>query len=216
MLELLGTSSEEVDLHKNDAFLGEVPNANLITPQDLSTAIGLSTGLIFNTTEPWLKFSYGAKILFIAKKAFRYRLSWDSLIRLDLVTGGKIITIGNSQYRVRLLKGAEKDPSDWTTAMGQNDPEIVRSSEWNRLIYRIHANNSSPDKWASYTNTQLGIAAGQGRMTICQERIASIANFVIARGNANELQLNYIRNTDGASSSSFDHYGWRPVLELVN
>lgn len=211
MMELLLSNPDPLDL--TDRFIGEVSTANLIAGPALATLTGLTAGISINPTSPWLEFRSNGKRIFIAKKPFRYRTSWNSLNAAGIATG-KTVMIGGRPYICRLIRGAEADPSAWTVAMGQDDPVLVRTSEWNRLLARTHVN--SPNAWANYTDAdlQVGTTFTQARMSQCMEGITSLAGYNIGRGNTGILQLNYVEKALG-DGVNYSTYGWRPLLEMV-
>lgn len=216
MLEILSNPSTfDPDDFSGDKYLGEVTAANLITGDALASLVGFTTGFSQNSDIGWLKFEIYGKTLFIAKRSLRYRISWNSLNAVNLIYGDKTILINDKTYKVRLMKGAEKDPTAWTRAQGQTDPPIVARSEWNRLFYPVHVDGPGTKRWASFTNTDMNIGTGNGRVTLCQEGIAELNGQNIGHGNSGITNLNYVLKSDGTASSTFNHYGWRPVLELV-
>ena len=202
----------------NDQYLGEVLAADSISGPELAAAIGLTAGFPINDTAGWLKFKSHEGITFlVAKRTLRYRLSWNQLNAAMAVNSGRLITFKGSTYKLRLLRGAEKDPTDWVAGLGQDNPVIAKPSEWNRFIHRVAAGNpGQAPSWASFPLSELNIAVSStGRMTICQEALGSDATMSVARGNASLTQFNYVYKADGSASSTQNHYGWRPVLEYV-
>lgn len=202
-------------------FFGEVPATDLITGSELSSELGLTQGNLQFSDEPWLKFYYENKIQFVAKKPIRYSLPWDSIDQVGAVKG-TIITIGNKEYKVRLLKGANQD---LTTIY---EGSVLHNSEWNRLMIQIH--EESIDKvWGSPNNVESDIGSwnhslgsgkqgmyndidldltGSGRETLCQEIIDGTD--ILTRGrdgvtNSRKRSKNY----------AFGYNGFRPVLELI-
>jgi hypothetical protein len=118
-------------------FFGEVASANLIAGADLITALGITEGT--NIADAgWLKFARRDRILFVAKKAIRHSISWDTINAAGAVYGDKVITINGIRYAVRLLS----------------------SAEWTVLIQRVH---ESDGRWWDYTNADLLVASGDGR-----------------------------------------------------
>jgi len=198
-------------------FFGEVPASELITGDALASQIGLSSGTAQFSNEPWLKFAYQGKIQFVAKKPFRYRLSWNDINAANAVYGDRTVTIGGLTYKVRLMRGANKDPA------GAYDGSICHGSEWNRLMLPIHEN--APNNWAypnnvdsptedwsvNYTDEDLltHYKYGDGSRSWCQE-VAQTASNRIYRGIGG---VSY----SGSFPASYSHsdFGWRPVLELL-
>lgn len=206
-------------------FFGEVSASELISGTDLASLVGISQGTSQNSTVGWLKFAWQGKILFVAKKTFRHSISWDHINSANAVYGDKTVEIGGLTYKVRLLKGANKDPA------GAYSGAICHGSEWNRLMLPIHQeainknwaypNNVESDipVWAHslgtgtqgmYTDVDLltHYDHGSGSYSWCQE-VAESATFRVSRGR---------RGVSGSlsnlSSSMLSNYGWRPCLEL--
>jgi hypothetical protein len=118
-------------------FFGEVASANLITGADLITALGITQGT--NIADAgWLKFARRDRILFVAKKAIRHSISWDTINAAGAVYGQAVITIGGVRYAVRLLS----------------------SAEWDDLIVKVHKDIGP---WWDYTDADLLVASGDGR-----------------------------------------------------
>lgn len=138
---------------------------------------------------------------------------------------------GGNRFVVRLLTGAgadpypESDPLFFTEDMYQIN--VGGGSEWNDLMYRVHSatpSNPATDgmtadrhggpqsggNWASFSNSELNVGTGNGRLTWVQETSDSTSYFRAHRGR---FDLAYFgRNT---ASYAFSRYGWRPALELI-
>jgi hypothetical protein len=113
------------------------------------------------------------------------------------------------------MKGAEANPSGFTAAMGQANPQIVWPSEWNRLMMRVAASNpGGASNWATFTDDEINVTSGSGCRTLCQETMAE-NGYCIGRGFPEIKWVNYQQKTDGPDNSNFVSFGWRPVLELV-
>lgn len=118
-------------------FFGEVASANLITGADLITALGITEGT--NIADAgWLKFARRDRILFVAKKAIRHSISWNTINAAGAVYGDAVITINGVRYAVRLLS----------------------SAEWDDLIVKVHKDIGP---WWDYTDADLLVASGDGR-----------------------------------------------------
>src|SRR5699024_58431 len=113
-------------------FYGEVPASELITGDSLASKIGLSSGTSHFSNEPWLKFSYEGKLQYVAKKTYRYNLSWAQINALDAVYGDKIIEIDGKEYKLRLMRAANEDPASSSSG------SVNHHSEWNKLMLPIH------------------------------------------------------------------------------
>jgi hypothetical protein len=204
--------------YPDDKYLGEVASGDFIDGVTLAANLGLTAGISQNATTSWLKFQAQEGYTFlIPKKSLRYRLSWDSLNTANVINGVKTVLVQGNLYKVRVLKGAEANPTGWTSALGQDNPAIANPSEWNRFVHRVSANNPGlASNWESFSNTDLGVANGTtiGRMSICTEEVAAMSGYVIGRGNTALSEFNYFTKLDGTSTAQ-NHYGWRPVLELI-
>lgn len=132
------------------------------------------------------------------------------------------VKIGGKEYRVRLLKGAAKDPIDSfnNSDRGSVGPE----NEWNGLIlplheraklgnwnYRQYAGNV-PDWGLGLTDADLVThhTLGRGNYTWCQETSDTTSYRRVHRGY---LGASYFSHNNSWHVSSFS--GWRPCLELI-
>lgn len=136
-----------------------------------------------------------------------------------------------SQFVVRLMTCAsadpfpESDPLFFTADMYQMD--IGGGSEWNELIYRVceyvpsdpltdnmnaerHGGPQVGANWATYTYSELNIAAGDGRHTWGQEHSDVTSSKRVYRG-LDDLAV--FTRDNGSSNTSVN--GWRPCLELI-
>lgn len=197
-------------------FWGEVPVSELITGDVLATEIGLTAGIAQYSNEPWLKFELDGKTLYVAKKPYRYDLSWNQIHLSGAVYGTRTIELIGDTYRVRLLTGADVDP---TPAPGGFNPVGTHASEWNRLLYSVHngihthANNRTPPgHWPLYSDTDLLIhqTLGNGSFNWCQETDANYASQRVFRGRYGVSYFGF-----GGFYNVSSIFGWRPVLELV-
>lgn len=207
---------------KNAGFFGEVPVSELWSGQELSSLLGITQGTLQYSNEPWLKFIIDGKVIYKSKKPFRHSISWNHLNEKGVVYGNKTIEdkYGN-QYRVRLMKGALTDPAK------DNDPDRgAKGSEWNRLMLPIHEKAANknwaypayvepeiPSDWnINYTDIDLVTAsgAGNGSYQVCQEMSSSYTNKVMYRGYASICSAEIY-----TYSPINSHYGWSPVLELI-
>src|SRR5690554_6845855 len=91
-------------------FYGEVSSEEFISYTDLALEVGLSAGTPL-TDAGWLKFADGDKVLFVAKRPIRYRITMQDLKTRNVVDGSTEITIGEGRYRVRLMTGLNDNPS---------------------------------------------------------------------------------------------------------
>lgn len=206
-------ASLQYDPITDTGYYGEVSSAQFYTGTQVSTACAVTSGTLQNDTEGWLKFYWHGQVLFIAKKTFRYSLSWDQINTANAIygvnlgsTGKKTITHSGSStsYDVKLMKGAVKDPS----------PANGDGRQWNELLYRVCAGTETGEigaNWATFNpSTDLGINSGNGSYTWCQEVYQPSATARVFRGYDS---LSYFSNY--TSSSAGAGLGWRPCLALV-
>lgn len=128
-------------------FFGEVDSQYLITGADLITALGITQGT--NIADAgWLKFARRDRILFVAKKAIRHSISWNTINAAGAVYGDAVITINGVRYAVRLLS----------------------SAEWDDLIVKVH---QDVGPWWDYTDADLLVASGNGSASWTSTRSGS-------------------------------------------
>lgn len=120
-------------------FFGEASAANLITGPDLASYLGLTSGSAQNNAEGWLKLVLGGRLMFVAKKTFRYNLSWNNINAAAAIYGEKQINIGGNIYAIKLLT----------------------SLEWDLLIQPVHKDGIGPRLY-NYTDAELNITGNGG------------------------------------------------------
>jgi hypothetical protein len=199
-------------------WYGEVLAKDLIDGIELAKLIGLTAGAAQYSDAGWLHVGLDGTELYIAKRPLRRTISWDSLNAVDAVYGSRILTIKGVDYKIRLLKGANSDPTIRTSGY---DVSSARGSEWNRIFYRL-TNDTYLDskntkaseepfvRLAEYSESDLILHYQTGRggsYNWCQETSGS--NRVI-RGR-NGVSYMYWYSPVIASADM----GWRPVLEKV-
>lgn len=203
-------------------FLGEVPTSGFINGTELASAIGLTAGTAQHTNEPWLHFELDGKTLYVAKKPYRRSVTWNQINAVGAVFGSCRVVIDGLEYKVRLLKTAVGDT--YAGSIGLYDPEGAWGSEWNRLFYPLVPNPTRKPvgglsgegilygSLGNYTEVDLVVhtSAGSGSLCWCQETASTSPTYRILRGYQGVSYLIW----DLASRVS-SHYGWRPVLELV-
>lgn len=207
-------ASLQYDPITDTGYYGEVSSAQFYTGTQVSAACAVTSGTLQNDAGGWLKFYWHGQVLFIAKKTFRYALSWDQINTANAIygvnlgsTGKKTITHSGSStsYDVKLMKGAVKDPSPANGGGGQ----------WNELLYRVCAGTETGEiggNWATFNpSTDLGTNSGNGSYTWCQEVYQPSATARVFRGvgSLSGFSGNY------ASSYASADTGWRPCLALV-
>uniref|UniRef100_A0AB39CCF3 Virion structural protein n=1 Tax=Pseudomonas phage RVTF4 TaxID=3236931 RepID=A0AB39CCF3_9VIRU len=197
-----------------DEYLGTLSEAEVISGTSLAAQLGLTKGNNIARPTEWLKFVVKGRTILVAKKPVRYNVTWQMLEDAGAIDGSTKVVIANGDtYRIRLMEGAEKNPSEWIAAYGQNDPGIVAASEYNRTLYKVHESSGQFEK---FTDTDLGIQAGaNGRMTICKEKFAAsaLSGSCVARSNSGLKNFNY-PDFNPPAINVITHYGWRPVLEF--
>jgi hypothetical protein len=200
-------------------YFGTVPSTEFIDGDSLASEIGLSTGVSQYSNTDWLKFAYKGKILFRPTKAIRHSISWDAINNVGCVFGERTHTINGLTFKVRLMKGALTNPSK----TNDNDKGAI-GSEWNTLMLPIH--ESAPSDWAypnnvnsptedwgiDFTNQDLMTHHdyGNGSYVWCQETPEVYTTQRVIRGNNGVSYSSRV-----SSSGTVSHYGWVPVLELV-
>ena len=128
-------------------FYGEVDSVDLISGEDLCTAISLSDGILINSNTPWLRYAVGGNLIYVAKKAIRHSISWDSIHSAGAAYGERTIEINGNLFAVRLLS----------------------TGEWDKLMYPVHEDFG---EWAQFTDEELLVhnSFEIGRAS-CRERV---------------------------------------------
>jgi len=239
-----GATDGDYDATTDTGYYGTVTSAELISGDSLASTIGLSSGTSQFSTEGWLKFYVGesaacnrlgyAYVLFVAKKPFRYNLSWDNIDAAKDVNGtDAAITIGGDDYKVRLLTGGDADPTTNGAYGSGCANDLGEHSEWNDLLYRVytgvmtcsdtsigmpggsetyHGGPQVGANWASFDDEDLHTwnTYGNGTYSWCQEVYGPDTSRRVGRGYRGVAGFN------ASTSSDVDtYYGWRPCLELV-
>ena len=174
-------------------------------------------------------------VIYIAKKPYRHTVSWDDIYARGAVYGsGDIgveptvidvkqdasVTKSGKTLSVRLMTGVDTDPMGfYNKGCAAN---VGGKSEWNQLFYRIHTDiptcpaadnyDGGPQiggNWANFTNSDLVVGAGDGRLTWTQETY-SVSPTTRAYRGYNRVSNLYYNTSSGANSS----FGWRPSLAL--
>lgn len=222
MLEMLLTSpqaSEESGYQgdANTGFYGEVAAADLVTGDQLASAIGLTAGTAYNSDAGWLKFNYYGKTLYIAKKPFRYGISWNAIylrgavygddtnglyIGASAVTQNRKVWLDGKQYRVRLLFGSATNPGTGTPGR-----------ELRELLDRVYADTDywPGQTWGAYSADDLGFGA--------TATANGFYNWMIETYNANTANRLVYKYSTAHSQIAYttanNAEAWRPVLELI-
>lgn len=206
-------ASLQYDPITDTGYYGQVTSAQFYTGTQISTATAVTSGTLQNDTEGWLKFYWYGQVLFIAKKTYRYSISWDNINTANAIygvnlgsTGKKTITHSGSStsYDVKLMKGATKDPS----------PASSPGRQWNELLYRVCTGTETGEignNWATLSpSTDLGINSGNGSYTWTQEVYQPNTAYRVTRGGVSLSSFG--SNTSSGTSA---YFGWRPCLALV-
>lgn len=227
-------------------YFGEVPSAEFYTGDRLALELGVTEGELQNSEAGWLKFAHKGRVLFIAKKSFMHSVTWEHLYARGIVYGvagdgpnpvgtpkNQYTTIrhGGNQFIVRLMTCAntdpfpESDPLFFTDDMV--DMDIGAGSEWNDLIYRVHADVPTADgtdgmqadrhggpqtgsNWANFSNADLNIGTGNGPASWGQEMSDESSTHRVHRGYGDLADFSRY-----PASLANSLRGWRPVLELI-
>lgn len=232
------TPLTQSDLTAYVALTGSNLNKNPATnPSDWVQRNGLPTGtslaqtlgignvtpeVLINNDSGWLKFVHQGKIKYVAKKPFMHTVSWNDIAKAEAVYGNRTVRIGSRLFRVSLLSGAEADPSSWTNSSTATDNKGA-GSEWNELIYRVHADVPADgtttshggkqvgSNWWNFNNTDIVVGTGNGRYTWCKETPSSNTAGRVVRGGGSLSDF-----SNGTSSGTNTSLGWRPCLTLIS
>ena len=198
-------------------WYGEVSANELITGDALASLIGLTAGTSQHSDAGWLHVGLDGTEMLIAKRPLRSHISWNHINAVNAVYGNRTVNIGGVDYKIRLPKGANSDPTD---EGGGHDVPHSHGSEWNRIFYRLTENvyidsrntKASEEPFvhlANYSEADLILdyRTGSGSYQWCQETAGSNR---VGRGNGGVSTLT--RNSPSNTSSV---YGWRPILERV-
>lgn len=180
---------EEVIKGTSDfGYFGVVSAENLISGNDLCDLLDLTAGTLQNSDAGWLKFVDDGKIKFVAKKTFRYNLSWDAINAVGAVFGDKIIQAKGIRFAVRLLS----------------------TEEWNKLMYPVHKDHpdGAPDWW-DYEDCDLHVHSSCGNGSYSWTSTPSGSNRV-TRGYSGVSS-----STTPTPTSTYIGNGFRPVLEVL-
>jgi hypothetical protein len=121
-------------------YFGEVSALDFLSGEELCNAIGLTAGTLQESDAGWLKYYNNDEIIYVAKRTFRYAVSWNDINAVGAIFGDKKTKVGNHVFSVRALS----------------------SAEWNKLIYSVH---TSYGTWANFTDADIRVASDNGRAT---------------------------------------------------
>ena len=218
--------------NEKEGFFGEVSSSEFITGDALASECGISQGTSQHSTAGWLKFVYKGEILFVAKKPIRSHISWDAIDAANCVygdSGDKTVVIDGKTYKVTLMRATNPSNAPKTVASAYNGT-VNHYSEWNRLMCQIHEqaidkswdypdniendigileHNLGNGNQGMYSNADLIVGSGNGRLSWCQEISTSTSNRLY-RGTGG-----ISHSSQNPSSSAYAPNGWRPVLRLI-
>lgn len=199
-------------------WFGEVASNDFISGDALASLLGITSGTSQYSNEPWLKFAYEGDVYLMAKKTFRYNISWDQINAANAVYGGRKVTIKGKRYEVMIPRGTSTDPK----VLNNSYSGVVNhQSMWNALMLPIHT--KAPSSWAypnnvksptnnwgvGYTDADINTSSANGGYTWCQE-IVKDASGRLVRGCYGVSYSSYYGSIDTGSD-----LGWRPVLKIV-
>ena len=199
-----GPGTGQYDMTTDTGYYGFVTAQDFINGDDLASELGFTSGAAQNSDTGWLKFYSGpnstcnttasTQVLYIPKMSFRHSVQWNQINAANLVFGTRTVSVGGATYRVRLMTGGEASPGT--------------GSEWNELIYRVHAAQpESKSNWETFDTIETNITSGNGRSTWCQETSGGRR---VMRGNVGLASWN-----TGLHNYTYANGAWRPVLEWI-
>ena len=201
-------------------YFGTVPSSEFISGEALAAEVGVSQGTAQHSNVDWFKFAYEGEILFRPMRAIRHSVTWNALDVAGCIYGNTTITIDGLTYRVRLMRGALTNPSNYT------DPDRgAIGSEWNQLMLPIHE-RAADQSWnypqyagPNVPNWGIGLtdwdllthnSLGDGSDVWCQEARGGLTVNRVTRGGLGVSNSRSFYIMDDGSSR-----GWAPVLELI-
>lgn len=211
MLETLLGHGKRVQYPSN--FLGEVNGYNLITFRELREAMGLTDGKPGEDVGVWLEFDMDGRKTYVSKGFVTTAISWNNLNEKGLVFGDRILWIDGEGYVIRLIKGANTDPT--TVARGYYQTQ-VRQSEWDALFLGLvrdseYIPSELVNPFAPYAQEDIPGLNDKLFDTLCQETRAGSTNQCLYRGYNDVTFAAPDINKD--RSESYDAY--RPLLEHI-
>lgn len=203
-----------------------IESSQFITGSDLADYFQITDGFLINNDTDWYSKVIDDKYLIVPLLPIRYGLGWGQLYQKGLVYGvngnGKFpsgtptnqlrtIKIDDRIYKVRLLRGANIDP---TPQLRGSSLSGTSNSEFNKIFMPISAESTplyTGPKLANYSTAELGFNSGQGSWTFCIESETTNTNLATARGYSS------VNRVDGSTKSltNINTIGWRPCLEYI-
>ena len=151
----------ETKLKTTTEYMGKVKNIISASDLYLKTEIEVGESLIENDIT-WLKFISNGKILLVADRCIKNRISWNQIHEQKCVFG-KVITINNVDYLCRLLTSAEWDKLIVKYTPLDVDSHWKRTYTWcqnktmyakkNDLTYRVFRGYSTVSGFIYYTSS---------------------------------------------------------------
>lgn len=132
------------------------------------------------------------------------------------------VALGGRQYRVRLLKGAAKDPID--SFNNADRGSVGPNNEWNGLILPLHE-RARLGNWAykAYAGTVPDWGLGLTDADLVTHHLLGLGSYSWCQETSDSASYRRVNRGYGGASS-FYHYsswyvnsnhGWRPCLELI-
>jgi hypothetical protein len=194
-------------------YYGRIEASAFITGDSLAQKIGITTGTAQFSNDGWLKFAYQGKTIYIAKKPFRYAVTWKDIYLVGAAYGDDTngvsvdttlrlqnarVTIGNKQYRVRLLRAL----STTSFAYGREMTDLLR---------KVATITAGP--WDALSSADLGYSPAGSSYNLRMWGVDPQPSFPHTRILIPE-NLTTLVFGDGITNNSITT-AWRPVLELV-
>ncbi len=182
----VGSTTVQYDPSTQSGFFGFVSADDLISGDSLAAAVSLTGGTAQNSNAGWIKYVIETDVYYVAKKPFRYAISYNQIEDVVIVDGTTTITIGSRNYSVWIMKAYD---------------------EWTDHFIRIM------DEWGSYSDADLGCGIGDlGTQSWCRDLGFFLGpNQAGKEGDATAI----ISTSEDAKTSTVDRFGWRPMLKLV-
>jgi len=213
-------------------YFGEMLTAEFIDTTTLRTLLGMSIGVVVQTSPVWEKYARKGKILIIPKGPLVANISWLQLYNLGLVYGtddnGKgtfiptptvnqkrTVKIGPDTYLVRLMTGYSDNVADIPSATeNTNDPADALVCEWEDLVYPLCQYTPIKQRTANFQNYTLqALLLNSYFNSVVQERCSATVNIV--RGTNVTTDRSGVAKRFNFLSTSTTSTGWWPVFELV-
>ena len=164
----------------------------------------------------WREVNDGAKKLLVADRNILASVSWDQLSAQGLVFG-KEITIDSQKYKVRILTGG----TDRRVSNDSYSGGTPTNNDWDRIITREAGFSGLP----APSSTDLDSSANETDMNSThnkfwnwfymyswvQETYVGNTGIRVVRGFTSARNCNW-----DSSSNVYPHFGFRPVLEVLN